>query len=246
MLNQILAIFSTLIISLVSLLGVVTLSVKPKKLQGVLIYLVSCAVGAMFGDAFIHLVPEAYGKLENKAPFYILFGVLFFFVLEKLVKWHHCHKIDCKEHFRPVASMNLGGDGLHNLVDGLLIGATFLVGIPVGLSTALAVLAHEIPQEIGDFAILLHGGYSVKKALFYNFLSALTAMLGVLLSLLLGPVLKGYDVIVTAITAGGFIYIAGSDLIPELHHEESLKKAFKQLLAILLGIGAMFALTFLE
>lgn len=246
MTNQILALLSTFLISLVSLLGVFSLSIKPKKLQGILIYLVSFAVGAMFGDAFIHLIPEAYQNIPSLAPLYLLFGILLFFLLEKLVKWHHCHKIDCEEHFRPIASMNLIGDSLHNLVDGLLLGATFLVSIPIGLSTALAVLAHEIPQEIGDFGVLLHGGYSLKKALWFNFLSALMAMMGVLFSLILGPVIKDYNLALTAITAGGFIYIAGSDLIPELHHESSLKKALAQFFMIILGIVTTLALILVE
>ena len=242
------AIISVVLISLTSLVGVATLSIKRKKLQQVFIYLVSFAVGALFGDAFLHLIPEAFRELGIglNTSLLVLVGIVLFFALEKFVHWQHCHKVDCDEHERPITTMNLIGDGFHNLLDGMLIGASFMASVPLGIATSLAVLAHEIPQEIGDFGVLLHGGFSVKKALFYNFLSALAAMVGVVLTLALGSHIEGFGIFLLPITAGGFIYIAGSDLIPELHHGQSPQKSLKQLISILLGIGVMILLTFLE
>ena len=151
-----------------------------------------------------------------------------------------------KTHVHSFAVVNLIGDGFHNFLDGLIIGASYLVGIPAGFATTLAVLIHEIPQEIGDFGILLHGGYSKKKALFMNFLSALIAVFGTIVALLLSKYLTGIEQIITSIAIGGFIYIAGSDLIPELHKEYSTKKALLQLLFIIIGIALIGSLLFLE
>jgi len=140
---------------------------------------------------------------------------------------------------------NLIGDGVHNLVDGLVIGASYLVGIPLGITTTIAIILHEIPQEIGDFGVLVHGGFTRKKALMLNLLTALTAVAGVIISLLIGTKIQNYTLFLLPFTAGGFIYIAGSDLIPELHKEVKPLKSLFQLIAILLGIGIMFLLTFL-
>jgi zinc and cadmium transporter len=142
--------------------------------------------------------------------------------------------------------MNLIGDGVHNLIDGMLIGASYCVSIPIGIATTLAVVLHEIPQEIGDFGVLVHGGLSVKKALAFNFLSAVTAILGALISLVIGPHLADYSLSLLPITAGGFIYIAGSDLIPELQHEVKLSNSILQFSSIILGVGVMALLVLLE
>lgn len=151
-----------------------------------------------------------------------------------------------KTHVHDFAIMNLVGDGFHNFLDGLIIGASYLVSIPAGIATTLAVLIHEIPQEIGDFGVLLHGGYSKKKALIMNFISALVAIIGTISALLLGKYLSGIETIITAIAIGGFIYIAGSDLIPELHKDFSAKKSIIQLICFILGIILIGALLFLE
>jgi len=142
--------------------------------------------------------------------------------------------------------MNLIGDGVHNLIDGMLIGASYTVSIPIGIATTLAVILHEIPQEIGDFGVLLHAGLSIKKAFAFNFLSALTAILGAIISLFAGSHIEGYSSILLPITAGGFIYIAGSDLIPELQYECKLSTSVQQFIAIILGVGIMALLVLLE
>ena len=142
--------------------------------------------------------------------------------------------------------MNLIADGAHNFIDGVLIGVSYMVSLPIGIATTIAVILHEIPTEIGDFGVLLHAGYSTRRALQYNFLSALMAVAGTLLALSIGPSISSFTTAVLPITAGGFLYIAGSDLIPELHREINLKHTLLQFLAILAGIGLMVALLWIE
>ena len=244
------AIVSVLVISLVSFAGLFTLSLKVKSLQKILLYMVSFSAGALFGDVFLHLLPEVIeetGGFTLFISFSVLFGIVLSFLVEKVVQWRHCHHHPKHGgHVHAFAQMNLIGDGVHNFIDGLVIGASYLVSIPVGLSTTLAVLFHEIPQEIGDFGVLVHGGYTKGKALFFNFLTALTAFLGVILALVLSRYVEGLTMFLVPFAAGGFLYIAGSDLIPELHKEIGPKKALLQLIAFLLGILVMALLLFLE
>lgn len=243
------SIASVIIVSLISLVGVFTLSLKQETLGKILLFLVSFAVGGLFGDAFIHLLPESFEKLGAKlsTSLYAIAGILIFFILEKFIRWRHCHSPTSGEHTHPVVALNLIGDGVHNFIDGMVIAASFLVSIPMGIATSLAVIFHEIPQEIGDFGVLVHGGLSVKKALFFNFLSALTSILGAVICLLLGPHVKGYTLALLPITAGGFLYIAGSDLIPELHQGCDIKvsSAIWQFIFIVLGISVMALLAML-
>jgi zinc and cadmium transporter len=239
---------SVMVVSLISLVGIFTLTLSLERLKKIILVLVSFSVGGLFGGAFIHLIPESFEKLEGHiaTPLLILSGILMFFVLEKFISWRHCHIPTSDEHPHPVVFLNVVGDGLHNLLDGVIIGATYAVSIPIGLTTTLAVILHEIPQEIGDFGILIHGGLSWKKALAFNFLSATTAIAGAIISLLLGPQIKNYSASILPFTAGGFIYIAGSDLIPELQKEIKLTKSLVQLLSIISGIGIMALMVILE
>lgn len=244
------SLISVLIVSLVSLIGIITIPLKPERLKKILHFLVSFAVGGLFGDTFIHILPQVFSTLGTNVgtSLCIISGIFIFFVLEKIIRWRHCHSITSNTHTHPVVVMNLIGDSVHNLIDGALIGASFCVSIPIGIATTWAVIFHEIPQEIGDFGILVHGGLSVKKALLCNVLTALTSVLGVVISLLMGQYVKDYATVVLAFTAGGFIYIAGSDLIPELHQTCNVKISHSlwQLVAMLLGVGVMAALIFLE
>ena len=244
------AIVSVIIVSALSLIGIATFAFNKKILYSVLRYMVSFAVGALFGDAFIHLLPESFEKLgANLATsLYVIAGILIFFVLEKFIRWRHCHVPTSQDHVHPVVALNLIGDGVHNFIDGMVIAATYLVSIPLGIATTLAVVFHEIPQEFGDFGVLVHGGLSVKKALFFNFLSALTSILGAFTALLIGVRDPGFTNALLPITAGGFIYIAGSDLIPELHEGCDIKisHALLQFFSIVLGVLVMMSLTFLE
>jgi zinc and cadmium transporter len=238
---------SVVIVSLISLVGIIALLLN-KDVKKITFLLVSFAVGGLFGDAFIHLLPESFEQIDNKVEIAILIlaGILIFFVLEKFLRWRHYHLSENEQHIQPVVTMNLVGDAVHNLIDGMVIGASYLISVPLGFTTTLAIVLHEIPQEMGDFGILIHGGLSVKKALAFNLLSASAAIIGTVLSLTIGPHVQGYTVSLVPITAGGFIYIAGSDLIPELQHDVKLNKSVLQFAMILIGLGIMAALVFLE
>jgi zinc and cadmium transporter len=241
------SIISVVIVSVISLIGILALLLH-KDTKKITFLLVSFAIGGLFGGAFIHLLPESFVDIDNSLyiGLLVLGGLLLFFVLEKFLRWRHQHDTNGETHLHPMVTMNLVGDGVHNLIDGMVIGASYLVSIPLGVSTTLAIVLHEIPQEMGDFGVLLYGGLSVKRALIFNFLSALTAVIGTVLSLVIGPHVQGYTVALIPITAGGFIYIAGSDLIPELQRETKLGTSLLQLALILLGIGIMAVLRSLE
>jgi len=242
------SLISVLIVSVISLVGVFTLSIKTGKLKKLLIYMVSFSAGALFGDAFIHLLPEIIGDygFTIQISLSLLLGILTFFVLEKVIHWQHCHLPITKQHVHSFAIVNIVGDSVHNFIDGLIIGGSYLVSIPVGIATTLAVILHEIPQEIGDFGVLLHGGFSKGKALFYNFVTALMAVFGAVVALSLSVYMENLTVFLIPFAAGGFIYIAGSDLIPELHKEVKVKKSLIQFIAIILGILVMVALLWID
>jgi zinc and cadmium transporter len=241
-------ILSVLIVSLISLIGVLFIIIKTDKLSRIILLLVGFAAGALFGDAFIHLLPEAFREFENSlmVSLLVILGILIFFILEKFLRWRHCHIPTSKERPHPMVTMNLIGDLIHNLIDGMIIGASYMVSIPIGLATTIAVIMHEIPQEIGDFGVFIHGGLDVKKALLLNFLSALTAIIGGIISLIVGPIVKNYALTLLPLTGGGFIYIAGSDLIPELQGCETLTASSLQLLAMIAGASMMLLLALLE
>ena len=249
----VLALGSVILISLISLVGVFTLTLKRKFLTEMVFVLVSLSVGALFGDVFLHILPEVFesGLDPTKIAGFVMLGLLTFFVLEKFFRWGHCHNLDLEEttdvhHHHPVGYLNLIADGLHNFIDGLVIGITYLTNPAVGLATTLAVIFHEIPQEIGDFGVLIHAGFSNKKALMFNLGSALLSILGVVIALVIGGSIAGLAPYALALAAGGFIYIAGSDLVPELHKVVGVKNSLVQLMAIILGLLVMFTLTLLE
>jgi len=242
---------SVIIVSLISLIGVVTLGLNEKTLKKTIIYLVSFSAGALFGAAFLDLLPEAVstaGGFTKTVSFGLLAGILVFFIVEKFIHWRHCHLEATKKHIHPVGFLNLFGDGVHNFIDGLVIAATFLVSIPLGIVTTIAVLLHEIPQEMGDFGVLLHAGFTKSRALFFNFLSALTAVAGAIVGLLIGARMGNVTLFLIPFAAGGFIYIAGSDLIPEMHkcEAESTSKSFWQFAVFVLGIAIMLVFVIFE
>lgn len=246
---------SVIIVSLVSFIGVFTLFWKEEEMKPVLFILVSFAAGALLGDVFFHLLPESVEEtgLSISVSFSILAGILIFFILEKFIHWRHCHMPHehhplPREHssVRPFAILNLFGDGVHNFIDGMLIAASYLVSLPLGLATTIAVALHEIPQEIGDLAILVHGGVKKKRALLLNFLSATTAILGAVFVLILGKDNGGITHILIPFTIGGFLYIAGADLIPELHKETKPGNSVLQFLGFIAGMFMMYLLLFLE
>jgi zinc and cadmium transporter len=208
----------------------------------------SLAVGALLGDAFIHLIPEALGKSSNVTltSILIIAGVLIFFILEKFMHWHHHGEDQNESGIHPVGKLIILSDGVHNFIDGIIIGASFMVSLSIGIATTVAVILHEIPQEIGDFAVLLHAGYTKRRALVLNFLSALSAILGAVVLFILGDVVGVLSTWFLPIAAGGFIYIAVADLIPELHKTKEIKNSTYQLLAVVTGVLLMVGLIFLE
>ncbi len=243
------ALVSVGIVSLVSLFGVFTLSLKAQLLKKYIFILVSLAVGALLGDAFLHLLPEAFEKIPNTAhlSIAIIVGILIFFILEKALHWHHHHtETEEANQIRPIGRMILVSDGVHNFIDGLIIGASYLVGIEVGIATTIAIFLHEIPQEIGDFGILLHSGYSTLKALWLNFLSALIAILGTVIALTVGGKIEALALWLIPLSAGGFIYVAMSDLIPEMHKTHGMKDSVLQFITVVIGVLSMVLLLAVE
>jgi len=235
---------SVLVVSLLSLVGVFTLSLDKQKLDKVLIYLVGLSTGTLLGDAFIHLIPEAFATTKNTLviSLSILFGIFAFFVLEKFVHWRHCHKMPSEHHPHPFSYVILVGDAMHNFIDGLIIAASFSVSISLGIATSLAIILHEIPHEIGNFGSLVYGGFSRGRALLFNFLTALAAILGALIVLVVNTDFTDINKFLVPFAAGGFIYVASSDLIPELHKNTEAKKSLLQIATFVAGIGLMLLL----
>ena len=235
------------VISAVSLVGALTLVLASSLLNRVLLVLISFAAGALLGDAFIHLLPEIAESdrgFDLTASMAVLGGITAFFLLEKVLHWHHAH-FPSEEVVHPVAVSNVIGDSLHNFVDGAIVAGSFLVSPQLGLATTIAVALHEIPQELGDFGILVHAGLKPKRALALNFLSGLAAVAGGVATLLLTS-LEEIEHFLVPFSAGAFVYIASTDLIPELHKEPEPGKSFVQALALIVGIGVMAALTLVE
>ncbi len=234
---------ATFIVSLISFIGAATLVLSEKRLKKILLALVGFAAGALIGGAFLHLLPEsiersAAGDLHNIFLTVVL-GFIIFFVLEKLL-WRHCHEKACPIHV--FAYLNLFGDGVHNFVDGLIMAASFVVSIPLGLITTLAIAAHEIPQELGDFGVLVYGGLKPRRALLLNFVTALTAVAGGIAGYYLSPYLGSAMIYLLPFAAGGFLYIAASDLIPELHKEANVVKTVMSFTSFLAGIILMWGI----
>jgi len=237
------ALISVLIVSAVALVGIITLWLRMSLLKKIVLLMVSFSAGALLGDVFFHLLPEiAQDWRLISSSLWILWWILFGLITEKVIRRNHCHMPVTVHHTHPFALMNLVWDMVHNLIDGLIIWASYLVSIPIGIATTLAVVLHEIPQEIWDFGVLVHGGFSRKRALLLNFLTALTAIVGVIIAFILSRYVDGLVNILIPFAAGTFIYIAGSDLIPELHKENKLSQTLPQVLFFLLGIWMMSVL----
>lgn len=235
---------AVLAVSLLSLIGIFTLIIKRDNLNKIIMFLISLSAGTLLGDSFLHLIPEAAAENANLGIWlWLLLGMLIFFILEKIIHWRHCHLSTSTAHPHPVGAMNLIGDGLHNFLDGLAIAGSFLIDFRLGLATTVAVVIHEIPQELSDFAVLLYAGYSKTKALLYNFISATAAVIGAIFALAIGGRISGFADFIIPFTAGGFIYIAASDLFPELKKDcGKLGQTLLQLIGITAGIGLMLIL----
>jgi len=230
---------SVTVVSLVAFIGILFIGLNEAFLRRILMALVGFASGSLIGGAFIHLLPESLEETGQVIFYYVIVGIVFFFIMEKFLYWRHCHEGKCPIHI--FAYLNLIGDGVHNFIDGMIIAASFILSYDLGIATTLAVIFHEIPQEIGDFGVLIYGGIGKRKALAYNFVSALAAIVGALITYHLAYI-QGLEQFLVPFAAGGFIYIAATDLMPELHKKYGAKESLIQLAAILTGIGLMSAL----
>ena len=225
---------AVIFVSLVSLVGLFTFSIRRESLNKFIFVVVAFAAGSLLATAFFDLIPEGFGSTGSYS--FVVFGILFFYLIESLIHWHHGHEKVCEDCIAPVAYLNLLGDGLHNFLDGVVIIAAFLSDFSSGIVVTISVILHEIPQEIGDFGVLLHSGLSRRKALFFNFLSSLSAIVGGIVAFIFYSSFERIIPYVLLIAAGGFIYIATADLFPELHKERSKKKILMQGIGVILGI----------
>lgn len=241
---------ASFLVSIMSLTGMFALWIEPARLNRMIPYMVALAVGVLLGDAFIHLIPDAVARQGSVAAvsLMVLLGFFLFFVIEKWVRWRHDHHLPDTDDgtIRPIAKMNLMGDAVHNFVDGILIGGSFLVDPVLGFTTTLAIIAHEIPQEIGDVGALVYGGYSPARAVLYNFYCSLSVLAGAAFALLSSQVAESSLVFLLPIAAGGFIYVAATDMIPALHTHSSLGNLLGQSGIFGLGIAFMQAIIVLE
>lgn len=238
----------TLIGSVVSLIGGVLLLIKEKFTLKISHFLSAFAAGVLLGTAFFDLLPESFEQMEDSSLFpWVLLGILFFFIIERFIH-HHDHDQSHKPGERKViVPLIVIGDTMHNFADGVAIAATFLISIPLGIVTSLAVAAHEIPQEIGDFGLMLSKGMKRSKVLWINIFSSLAAMVGALLTYAFHDAVEAYVPAILALTAGFFIYIAVANLIPEIHSRENKKKAFWETMMLFIGVLVIYlAITFLE
>jgi zinc and cadmium transporter len=237
---------SVLAVSLISFVGIATLAVQGDLLKKWLLYLVAFAAGALLGDVFLHIIPEmAEEGFRPSTGYFMLGGILVFFALERFMWWHHSHS-EHDEEVHSMAYLTLAGDTLHNFIDGIIIATSYFVSVEVGIATTIAVVLHEIPQEIGNFAILVHGGWTAKKALLYNFISALAAVVGAGLVL---AALRGMAEVpqwLIALAASSFIYIAMADLIPEINKKRKGRHSWMLLAWFVFGSLSMALLLLLE
>ena len=236
---------ATILISLISFIGIFTLGIKTKIFDRIIVLLVGFAAGSLIGGALLHLLPEATAQCSCDLVYiYVLIGFTMFFFMERYFYWRHCHEGVCDVH--TFTYLNLIGDGIHNFTDGLIIAASFVTDFRLGIITTLAVIFHEIPQEMGDFGILIYGGIKKSKALLFNFICALTAVFGALIGYFLSNITDNISVFLISFTAGGFIYIASSDLIPELHKQKDVKRANIAFIAFILGLLFMTLIKIFE
>jgi len=233
---------ANLLVGLISFIGLIFFGLK-FNVKTTTFYLLSFTSGVMIGATFVHLIPESM-EINKEANFLpIALGIFFFFILEKFLVWRHYHTHSIVEHTRPVAAtMVLTGDAIHNFIDGIIIASAFLAGPSVGISITLAIVLHEIPQELGDFGVLIHSGFSMKMALWANVLTATAALAGGVLTYFFVDVSSQLHAFILPVAAGGFLYIALADLIPQLHEQVAPRQSLIQVGLLTLGFGFMFFL----
>lgn len=242
------AVLAVSLVSILSLGGIIALSLRERLLDKMLLLLMSFSAGAILGSALFDLLPEALEIVEISFVFsYLALGFIVFFFLERFIYWYHGHGHPHDEVVGSVKNyvyLNLIGDGIHNLIDGMIITTSFLLNFQLGIATTLAVIFHELPQEIGDFGILVFGGLSKRRALLFNFLTALTAFIGIYLAAFLIEI-EGFAGILISLSAGGFIYLSASELLPEIKKEKEFNKSVGQFVAFIFGILLIRSLDFL-
>jgi zinc and cadmium transporter len=250
--NLLYAVVSVAAVSVLSLFGILAISLREKTLDRILFILLSFSAGSILATAYLDLLPEAIelfgeGQLATAAT-YLILGFLGFFFLERFIYWYHGHVhgydavVDEKMTTKRFVYLNLLGDGIHNLVDGMIITAAFLVAVPAGVTATLAVMFHELPQEIGDFGILVYGGFTRHRALLANFLTALTAFAGVLIASYFSAQIHNFASYLIAFGGGGFTYIAAAELIPEMQKERNLGRSAVQFAIFILGLVLIWLL----
>mgnify|MGYP006281992703 CR=1 FL=1 len=238
---------TTVGISLTAWVGVLTLFLRDELVDEVLLGLVALAAGSLVGGAFLHLLPRAIAEAgtDDTLPLFLslIGGFCLFYVLEQFLHWHHHHSTTHAHD--PVSSLVLLSDTLHNFVDGLVVAGAFLVDVPLGVTTTLAIALHEVPQEIGDFGVLVYSGFDRRRALVLNYLTQSTVVLGGVVGVLLGDVVTGLPTVVLPFAAGNFVYIASSDLIPEIKGETDVVRSVLYFLVFLAGIAFMLGIRLL-
>jgi zinc and cadmium transporter len=245
--------FSTLAIALISISGIVMLALIKKHMHASILALVALSAGAMFGNALLHLLPEAIELAENgpidlfTVMLLVVGSFVVSFMFEQFFFWHQCHNTEvCEPTQKPYAYLVLYSDAIHNFIDGLIIAAAFMVSIPLGISTTVAIALHEIPQELGDFGVLVHGGFSRLRAAIYNGIVSLTVVAGGAMGYILAGSVEWAIPVLLPIAAGGFIYIAAADLLPELRHTNSRAGIPLYFLIFLTGLAIMIASAMVE
>jgi zinc and cadmium transporter len=231
--------------SAIALVGSATLLMRPGTLDRILFPLVALAAGSLLGGALFHLVPESVDRMGNRIVVYgwIAAGFGSFLVLEQLLHWHHCHRA-VAEHHRPLTYLLLIGDGVHNFIGGLAVASAFVTDIRLGITTWLVAAAHEVPQELGDFGVLVHGGWSRRRALAFNLLSALTFPIGGVVAYLSS--IRTDVGFLLPFAAGNFIYIAAVDLVPEIKEHPRLSTSLQRFAAFMGGMAVLWLLASLE
>ncbi|MBD3250479.1 MAG: ZIP family metal transporter [Candidatus Pacebacteria bacterium] len=239
--NFVFLLLTSILISALPLLGLAFLSLNPSRLKNLINQFVALSAGSLMGGAFIHLLPESFELLSAELSLGLtLISFLGFLIIEKVLHWQHCHHQDCEIH--SFGYMNLIGDGLHNFLDGLVLASAFGADLSLGLAAAVAIALHEIPQEVGDFAVLLKAGFSRSQALKLNLLIAATAIFGAVSGFALQQQIESFSTYLLPIAAGGFIYIAASDLLPKLREETNQKQFWSSFSWIIGGILVMLLL----
>ncbi|MDH5770542.1 MAG: ZIP family metal transporter [Candidatus Bathyarchaeota archaeon] len=250
--NLLYAILATVVASLPSLIGIFAISLKEAILDRILFVFLSLSAGSILGAAFLDLLPEAVEFLGEEqfsiVVFYITLGFLSFFLLERFIYWYHGHvhgyesEVEEKMTVKKFVYLNVFGDAIHNLIDGMIIAGSFFINIKVGFATTVAVIFHELPQEIGDFGVLVYGGFTRYKALLFNFLSALTAVVGALVSNYFSMHITNFVGFLIAFAAGAFTYLSAAELIPEMQKEKNIIRSMIQFVFFVLGIVLIWSL----